>query len=353
MVKTSSAIPELEKTVKISHGANGTKRVSMVSQPSPKPKNNPSKTSSHPVMTHASKRHFTKPTSSVVSHRPPTPNQHLKIATATKSKGGGGGKARISPTVAQGTAAMSKGATPAMKKGALDRQSSFINDTLYTALEKLGEEMALEDCQYIFYFYHSYIKLYLDKEVDGVRSMKTGGALPLHLCKFIPLNKHLQISPDVVEISQDVKSMAQLKFYKMLIFKIMERTNKALRDSGFKGKVYLRKNFYSNLQVYWETAVQPGMELEKLQRQQAEDKAGGDEMDEEMDELAEDHNEQAEEDELAMRQQDEEEVDDDSKERADEAEAALREDGGSGEEGEGSGVEVESWYGDATQPIVD
>lgn len=169
--------------------------------------------------------------------------------------------------IAQAKAISGKGATPTMKKNALDKQTAFIHEDLYHALEKLGVEMELEDPQYIFYFYHSYVKPALEKEVDAVKTLKTGGAKPPHVGSYTPLNKHMQMDPDVVEIGDDVRSLKQLKFYKMLIYRVISSVNSALRTCGFKGKLYLRKKFYSNLQTYWEECVEPLVR----QRKEAED----------------------------------------------------------------------------------
>jgi hypothetical protein len=195
----------------------------------------------------------------------PKPKQKATAAVPSSSRA-----IRPKPTIAQGTAAMSKGATPAMKKGALDRQSAFVTDSLYECLEKLGVTMELEDSSFIFYFYHTYLKTHLEREIDLVRGMKTGGVNAPHLCHYTPLNKHLQVSPDVVELSQDIRSLAQMKFYKMLIFRVMEATNKALRDAAFKGKIYLKKNFYSQLQGYWQEAVEP-LIIEEKERKRAQE----------------------------------------------------------------------------------
>lgn len=175
-------------------------------------------------------------------------------------------------TIAQGAAILSKPATPAIKKAAVDRQTNFINDSLYAAMEALGTEMEIEDPQYIFYFYHTYLKPHLEKQVNLVKSIKTIGDISATSTRFTPLNKHLQVSPDVVEIAEDIRSLAQLKFYKMLIFRIVEATNLALRAAAFKGRVYLKKNFYSLLHSYWELSVHPAVEEEK--KRQAEEAEG-------------------------------------------------------------------------------
>ena len=133
--------------------------------------------------------------------------------------------------------------------------------------------MELEDNQYIFYFYLTYIKPYLEKQVEQVRSMKTGGPNPPHITHYTPLNKHLQVCPDVVEVAEDVRSLKQLKFYKMLIYKIVERTNVSLQESGFKGKMYLRKNFYSSFHLYWVETIAPIVAIEKEELEAAKNDA--------------------------------------------------------------------------------
>lgn len=176
---------------------------------------------------------------------------------------------RTPATVTQGVAAMSKGATPAMKKSVIDRQIAFSQDTLYTSLEDLGKEMLLEDPTFIYFFYHSYLKPHLLMEIDSVKIIKTGGAAAPHLTQFTPLNRHLQINPDIVELCTDVKSLKQVKFYKMLIFRVMERVNTSLVAAGFKGKIYLKKNFYSAFQDYWEGEVAPAVEAMKKKQKEA------------------------------------------------------------------------------------
>ncbi|MBL4890190.1 MAG: hypothetical protein JKX97_09250 [Candidatus Lindowbacteria bacterium] len=239
-------------------------------------------------------------------------------------------------TISQATAAMSKGATPVMKKGALDRQFSFINDVLYDRIDKLGAEMELSDCQFIYYFYHTYLKEHLEKELDRVKLMKTGGANPPHLSHFVPFNKFMQIAPDIVELALDIRSMKQLKFYKMLIYRIMECSNKALQSSGFKGKMYMKKNFYSSLQTYWEEKVAPVIEADKKKRED-DNKTG--EVQEEVADIAMIEDAGEEEEELAespnvARSEDEEE----EEEQDDEVELV--------------GVTEEEWYGQPTQPIL-
>ncbi len=282
---SSLNMAQAQKTVKISHGAGGTKKITMLA---------PEK----PLSSYAGvfKRKEAPPVTGGTIPRPPQKMSRSSSSMRPSPASAGGGRVRVIPTIAQGTAAMSKGATPAMKKGAMDRQVTFINDGLYEALELLGKDMELEDPSYIFYFYHSYIKTHLEKELEGVRAMKTGGTNAPHLCHFTPLNKHLQVNPDVVELSQDVRSIAQLKFYKMLIFRIMERTNTALRDAGFKGKMYLKKNFYSNFQNYWLSAVMPMIEEEKKRREEEEEdleamRAAGEEEEEVIEVLEEDEGE--------------------------------------------------------------
>jgi hypothetical protein len=148
-------------------------------------------------------------------------------------------------TIAQATALLSKGSvTPAMKKTVLDKQYSWLNDTLYEKLTELATEMEMKDFRSVYYFYHTYIKPAVEKEMEKVKHLKTGGNTFTHLSQFIPLNKYIQIFPDVVELAQDVMSQKHMKFYKMLTFKIIEKCNATLVEAGYKGQLYLPKGYY-------------------------------------------------------------------------------------------------------------
>jgi hypothetical protein len=146
-------------------------------------------------------------------------------------------------------------------------------------MEKLAADMEIEDPQYIFYWYHSHLKPHLEKQIEYVKALKTGGPTSQHASHFTPLNKQLQISPDIVDVAEDVRSLQQLKFYKLLIFRMIEATNLALSKAAFKGRVYLKKNFYSMLHAYWEQEIHPGIEKAK-EEQAAADEAEATEVEE-------------------------------------------------------------------------
>ena len=175
--------------------------------------------------------------------------------------------------MAHAKAVLNKGVTPAIKKNTLDKQYLFITDVLYTALEELGVSLELSDTQYLFYFYYTYLKPCLMASVDTAKNIKTGGSPPPHANLFTPLNKYLQMSPDISEIAYDVRSLAQLKFYKMLIYKMVDKVNTSLKEAGYKGKLYITKNFYSTLEAYWEVEVKPHIEEEKKLKMEKEAEA--------------------------------------------------------------------------------
>lgn len=166
-------------------------------------------------------------------------------------------------TISQGTAAMSRSATPAMKKAVVDRQTTFVNEKLYDCVKEVGEELSLEDPTWLFSFYYAHLKPHLDKLIDGVRSLKTGGKDAPHISRFTPLNKFMVMDLDYIDIAEGVRSEKQLKFYKMVIYKIFDCASKGLKDSGFKGKICLKKGFYSKLDEYWKGTVYPEIEASK------------------------------------------------------------------------------------------
>ena len=49
----------------------------------------------------------------------------------------------------------------------------------------------------------------------------------------------------------------------MIIFRVIDTTNKALKEARFKGKVYLKKHFYYSLHDYWVEVVWPEIEASK------------------------------------------------------------------------------------------
>ena len=260
-------------TVKVSHGASGSKKTQMhaVTVAVDPEDNRPNLKEEYQKIcgptSHAPGNMFKRTQRSNVSEdedkydRPPK-----KSAKVSKTSG----VRTAVTTLAQGTAMLSKSATPAMKKVIIDKQVAFVNDSLYDEMEALGVKLEMEEPSFIFSFYETYIKASLDKEIDAVRGMKTGGQGNPHVCHFTPLNKHIMVMPDIVEVSHGVRSEKQLKFYKMLIFKIVESTNTAMQKAGFKGKVYLKKLFYSALQSYWETSVWPIIAEEKKVKEEAE-----------------------------------------------------------------------------------
>jgi hypothetical protein len=209
--------------------------------------------------------------------------------------------------LSEGTAMLSKGATSAMKKSAIDRQLNFIQVTLYNKLEEdVARVLKLDDSSFLFGFYEDYLKQRLLKEVETVKSLKTGGSISPHISNFIPLNKQIMVSPDIVDLAEGVRSEKQLKFYKMMLFKIMEVTNSSLRAAGFKGKVYLKKLFYQTLHNHWTDVVHPVMTQEKADREAEESpgvkvevasvaEEGGNEIEEEEEAMMEDEEEEEEE----------------------------------------------------------
>lgn len=178
-------------------------------------------------------------------------------------------------TISQGTAAMSKSATPAMKKAILDRQHTFITEGLYQTVKSIGEEMELEDPSWLFTFYHSHIVPYLTAQVEAVKTLKTGGKDAPHISRFTPLNKFMMMDLDYVDIAEGIRSAKQLGFYKMLVYKIVSAVNLALKTEGFKGKICLKRGFYSKLEEYWKTTVLPEVETQRAAAKAAEEEEEG------------------------------------------------------------------------------
>jgi hypothetical protein len=148
---------------------------------------------------------------------------------------------------------------------------TFVNENLYTAVNRVAEELSLEDPAWLFSFYYSHLKPHLTKLVEGVKSLKTGGKDSLHISRFTPFNKYLVIDVDYIDIAEGVRSEKQLKFYKMVIYKIIENANKEMEECSFKGKICMKKGFYSKLEEYWKSFVLPEVARSKNEKEEEEE----------------------------------------------------------------------------------
>jgi hypothetical protein len=181
---------------------------------------------------------------------PPPPQKKAKSAPA-KMNGAS------TTTIAQATALLTKNTvTPSMKKSVLDKQYMWVESTLYDALTIVGNDLEMKDMRSIYYFYNSFLKPQLIAELDRVKHVKTGGSSSIHLSNFIPLHKYISILPDITTLAMDMRSEKHVKFYKMLIFKMMEAANQSLIDSTYMGMLYLPKGFYKAFEEEAMKAVQ-------------------------------------------------------------------------------------------------
>lgn len=181
---------------------------------------------------------------------------------------------RAPVTVAEGVAAMSKGTSPALKKSTIDKQLHFIEGPLYAEVERVAlEDLGLADANTPLSFWDSHVKPILCNEVNKVRTVKTGGTNPPHISSFVPLNRQILLNIDLVEIANDIKSVPHLGMIKRVIFACLAGINRVMKNGGYRGRLYLKKNFYSNLSTYWNEVVCGEIAARKLAEAQAEEEA--------------------------------------------------------------------------------
>lgn len=230
--------------------------------------------------THASSRHYQQEQQSI----PIVPQTLLKSSHSSQKTNGGilGDQESGTPIVVGGRAAPKKKvscsrsktpagiATQSSKKSTLDKQTTFVNLVLPQELEK-GLNME-ETPTLATSFYNNHVLPILNNELDQVRTIKTGGPTPPPLKRFEILNKDCKLSPSTMEISQDIKSIKHMKFLKMILWKSMDILNTSLKAAGYKGKIYLRKYFYADLERHWVEFIEPIMVERKEEERVREDK---------------------------------------------------------------------------------
>jgi hypothetical protein len=211
---------------------------------------------------------------------PSSPPAKKSAAPPPKKAPGTSGASKVTPlprvpaTVAEGIAAMSKGTSPALKKSTIDKQLLFIEGPLYTEVERVAmEDLGLADANTPLNFWDCHVKPILCNEVNKVRAVKTGGTNPPHISHFVPLNRQILLNIDLVEIANDIKSAAHLGMIKRVVFACLAGLNKVIKEGGYRGRLYLKKNFYSNLSTYWTEVVAGEIAARKLAEAQAEEEA--------------------------------------------------------------------------------